>query len=270
MPEALELAMADLVFGPGFAPDDRGALRAWLDRNGVEEADACAILDEGAERLLVYRMLVRGTLREAVECAIPRTMARLGPVFDEYFDRYLAERAPRSRYLRDVTTELLDFCAPLWVSDDRVPAWAMELARHEAVQIAVASELARPLGTESGELALDAPLRFIEAIRLMRYDHAVHRLSDDVDDRTPPLAQPTTLLVYRSPEHEVRYLETSPLAALVLERLLAGEPLGAAIRAACAEAGHAVEASVLDGMARLLADLAARGALLGSLEAEEA
>lgn len=258
--------MAELVFGPGFAPSDAAARDAWLTRNGVGEADAQAIRDDGVERLFVYRELVRGTLREAVYAAIPRTMARLGPLFDEYFERYLAEVGPRSRYLRDVTTELLDFCAPLWASDPRVPPWAMELARHEAVQIVVASELARPPKHEPGELALDLPVRFVEAVRLMRYSHAVHRLSDDVLDRTPPLAEPTRLIVYRSPEHEVRYLETTALAADILERLLAREPLGAAIRGAC---GGTVGASVLEGTAILLADLAKRGVLLGALEAEE-
>ena len=66
-------------------------------------------------------------------------MARLGPLFDEWFDRFLAERGPRSHYLRDVTTELLDFLAPLAESDPRFPPWALDLARHEALDIVVGS-----------------------------------------------------------------------------------------------------------------------------------
>ncbi|MBK7580787.1 MAG: putative DNA-binding domain-containing protein [Myxococcales bacterium] len=269
MPEALELAMADLVFGPGFAPDDEAAIGNWLRTNGVGEDDARAIKEQGLERLLVYRTLVRGTLREALECAIPRTMARLGAVFDEYFDRYLAEVAPRSHYLRDVTPELLAFCQPLWPADPRVPAWSMDLARHESVQIDVASELARPLAHEPGELSLELPLRFIEAVRLMRYEYAVHRLNDDLDDRTPPAHEPTALLVYRSPEHEVRYLEQSPLAADILERLLAGQPLGNALQTACETRTIELDQKVVEGTATLLADLAERGALLGSRQMEE-
>ena len=84
-----------------------------------------------------------------------------------------------------------------------------------------------------------------------------------------PVAEPTALLVYRSPEHEVRYLETSALGADILERLLAREALGAAIRGACESSGLALETSVVDGTATLLADLAERGALLGSFDAEE-
>ncbi|MCC6669386.1 MAG: putative DNA-binding domain-containing protein [Polyangiaceae bacterium] len=263
MPEALEIAFAELALGPELSPDDPVAVRAWLDQSGVDREDAQAIVDAGVDRLFVYRTLIRTTLREAVECAIPRTAHRLGAVFDEYFARYLREVGPRSRFLRDVTTELLDFCAPLWAADRRVPPWAMDLARHEAVQVVVASELAGPGNANRQPLELELPVRFVEAVRLMRYDHAVHRLSDALQDRTPPVTEPTRLLVYRSPEHDVRYLELTPLAAAILERLLAGAPLGAAVVEACRAAGTPLGESVRSGTATLLADLAERGALLG-------
>lgn len=258
--------MAQLAFGPEISPNDGAAVRAWLHDCQVSDEDARAILDDGVERLFVYRNLIRSTLREAVGCAIPRTMERLGGVFDEYFSRYLRESGPSSRYLRDVTTQLLDYCAPHWADDPRVPAWAMDLARHEAVQIIVASERTRPPAREPGALDLEAPVRFIEATRLMRYSHAVQRLSDDLSDRTPPVAEATAILVYRSPDHDVRYLELSPLAAAVLERLLAQTPLQSAIVGACGDLGAALDDSVVQGTAALLADLAERGALLGALE----
>ncbi|MFO0570545.1 MAG: DUF2063 domain-containing protein [Polyangiaceae bacterium] len=270
MPAALERAMADLVFGPAFEPHDQAAVEAWLARAEVEADDRKAILDDGVERLLVYRALVRGTLREALECAIPRTMARLGPVFDEYFDRFLRERGPESRYLRLVTREYLDFVEPSWKSDARVPSYMKDLAEHEAVQIEIASRSARPDEQESAELDLDRPVAFIEAARLMRYGHAVHLLPDDTLDRTPPEAGPTALFVYRNPEHEVRYLELSPLAADILERLLAGHALGAALRGASGRTEGPLDPDVLSGTTQLLFDLAERGALLGAAPSEGA
>ena len=264
MQAALERAIHDLAFGPEVDADDADAVRAWLERNHVAAADADAIVGAGLERLLVYRRLLRANLYEAIEIAIPRVVARLGEVFDEYFDRFLAERGPRTHYLRDVTTELLDFCAAAWAADTRVPPYMMDLARHENVQIEIGAMQSRPVGEEPGELELEKPLRFIEAARVMRYGFAVHRLSEDSADRTEPEARTTALLVYRSPEHEVRYLELTPLAAAILERLLGGAPLGPGIQAACAAEGAAIGPDVLDGAARLLADLAERGALLGA------
>lgn len=260
MPEPLERALSDLAFGPALDPRDTAAVRAWLERNDVPTADARAIELSGVEPLLVYRTLVRNNLREALQATIPRTLARLGGVFEELFDAFLAERPPRTRYLRDLTPDFLDFSAPRFATDPRVPAWLIELGRHEAMQIEIGALEARDRA-EPTKLSLDAPLRFIEALRVARYDHAVHRLSDDPADRSEPAAEPTALLVYRGPEHEVRYLELTPLAADIIERLLVGASLGDAIQLACKQAGVPVDSKLLDATAHLLADLARRGAL---------
>jgi hypothetical protein len=62
----------------------------------------------------------------------------------------------------------------------------------------------------------------------------------------------------------VRYLELSALAAAILERLHAGrQTLRQAVTSACAAEGVAPDETVLSGAARVLADLAERGALLG-------
>jgi hypothetical protein len=255
--------MAELAFGPDRSWDDPTVLRAWLEQNEVPERDARAIERDGIEPLLVYRRLARANLREALGATIPRTVARLGSVFDEYFANYLDAHGPRTRYLRDVTPDFLEFCADAWASDPRVPGYVLDLARHEAVQIDVGARESRALEREPEELSLDAPVRFVEAVRLMRYDHAVHLLSEDEADRTAPVREPTALLVYRSPEHEVHYLELTPTAASILERLLAGDPLARSIQGAAEEAGTPLSQNLLEATARLLSDLAERGALLG-------
>jgi hypothetical protein len=141
----------------------------------------------------------------------------------------------------------------------------IELARHEAVQIEVgAARSGAPRAP--APLDLESPVQFIEAVRLMRYGWAVHLLSEDIDDRTVPDARRTDLLVYRSPEHEVRYLELTPLAAAIIERLLAGKSLGASIREACVACGAELDPAVIEGSARVLADLGERGALIGKRE----
>jgi len=256
---ALEDAMSELLLGPALGVGER---EAWLARHALPSEDRTA-LAANFERLLVYRSLVRNTLRGAIVLAMPRLVARLGALFDEYFERFLCERGPRTHYLRDVTSELIDFCAPLWARDTRVPPWALDLARHEALQIVVSSQREPVVPRELGELDLEQGLAFVEAARVARYGFAVHRLSSDDADRTAPEPLPTALFLYRDPEHDVRYLELSPLAASFVERLLAGVSLRDALLSACAELGQDPSAA-LAGTARLLADLAARGALLGA------
>jgi len=262
MQEALETAMAELVLGPELDLDDALAVEAWLGRHGVSEDDAEVLRAGELRRLAVYRGLVRGTLREAVQASIPLSMQRLGPIFDEYFDRFLRERGPRTHYLRDVTTELLAFCAPLFEADPRVPDFLLDLARHEALHIEISAAPPRAPALPGAALDLDAGLEFIEAARVVHYRHAVHRLGPEDASSVPERAD-THLFVYRSPEHEVRMLELTLLAAAILERLGAGASLRDALLDATRLHGASLDEALLTGTARVLADLADRGAILG-------
>jgi hypothetical protein len=259
MQQALENLFADLVLGP---PPSQGSLAELCRKHQVNDADSAA-LSQSFERLAVYRDLVRGNLREALGLAMPRSVARLGPLFDEYFDRFLCEQGPRTHYLRDVTPELLAFCRPLWASDARVPGYLYELGRHESLHIEVSALPSLPLGHVPAPLSLDLGVELSPALRLVHYDHAVHELPADEAHRSAPTQRAVSLLVYRSPEHEVRYLELTPLARGIVERLLAGDSLGTAVRAAAAAAGSALTEAVLAGAAKLLADLADRGVVRG-------
>lgn len=260
MQPALEQLFADLLLGEA-EPTPQDLARACVER-GISSADAATLL-ESFERLLVYRTLVRGNLREAVELSIPRSMARLGSLFDEYFQRFLQERAPRTHYLRDVTSELLAFCAPLWPEDARVPRYLQDLARHEALHIEVSALPSLPRGHVAGALELERGVALGAALKLVRYRHAVHELPESEDDRSEPVERDVALLVYRSPEHDVRYLELSPLASGILERLLAGDTLAGAVRGAADRVGSPLTEAVLAGAATLLADLATRGVVWG-------
>jgi hypothetical protein len=258
--QALESIFADLLLGP---PPSRSSLGELCRKYQVSTADSAA-LSESFERLAVYRELVRGNLREALGLSIPRSIARLGPLFDEYFDRFLCEQAPRTHYLRDVTPELLAFCAPLWADDARVPGYLYELALHESLHIEVSALPSLPRGHVPAPLSLERGVELSPALRLVHYRHAVHELPADEEDRTAPLERALSLLVYRSPEHEVRYLELTPLARGIVEALLLGDNLGTAVQGAAAAAGSPLTEAVLAGAAKLLADLAERGVVCGS------
>lgn len=268
-----------LATASGVAEDRAQAARLIDDVAAGAELDAAdrAFLEvQGPERLLVYRKLMRATLREAVEVALPRTVARLGSAFEVHFAQYCAG-GTGSHYLRDVAVEFLDFCAQRWQPPE-VPAYLLELGRLEAAQIEVAAaperrRLLRDADARSTEarpdvdgepLALHRGVAFAPSCRLLRFRHAVHELPEDVDDRRSPLARDTILFLYRSPEHEVRYLELSPVAAALMVRLLEGAPLSRGIADACATSGVPMDELTLAGAADVLADLARRGAILGA------
>lgn len=263
MQDALEAALAELTLGPAISAGDAGSIAAWLERHHVEGPDARA-LTRDFSRLLVYRRLVRATLRGALRATIPRTLARLGEGFEAWFAEFLSVSPPSTRYLRDVTPQFLRFALERWASAPDVPAYLADLARHEALQVEVASLLARPKGHVPAELALDRGVEFIDAVRLVHYTWAVHRLPEDEDGRLLPEQSAVSLLVYRSPEHEVRYLELGPFAAALLANLLHERlTLQAALIGAAERARLPLDEQLLTRAAKLLADLAERGALLG-------
>jgi hypothetical protein len=154
------------------------------------------------------------------------------------------------------------WAGPRWAADPEVPDYLGDLARHELTgfEVGSADDDRGPTGID---LELDATARFHASVRLARYDHAVHRLLADEDARDVPTREPTALLAYRDADHEVRYLELTPLAAAILDRLLLGETLRSAVVGAASARGEALGPEVLAGTARLLDDLAQRGALLG-------
>jgi hypothetical protein len=127
----------------------------------------------------------------------------------------------------------------------------------------VAASESRPRAAPPGDVTLDRPLTFADSARLVRYEWAVHELSADVLATDVPARREVDLLAYRDAEHKVRWLELSPLAAAIAHRLLAGERLEGAIGAACEE-HRTAPAAVATDIARLLADLAKRGVLLGA------
>ena len=263
MQRALEAAIAELTLGPAIDQHDAPAIAAWLARHEISGDDAAA-LTRDFPRLQVYRKLVRGNLQGALRATIPRTLARLGARFEPYFAAFLRDRPPHTHYLRDLTPSFLDFALERWASDADVPAYLSDLARHEALQVELASQLARPQGHVPAELALDAGVLLIDAARLVRYAWAVHLLSDDETNTELPEATPVCLLAYRSPEHDVRYLELGPFAAALLGGLLAQRlTLHAALDHAAQQVGLPLDDELLTRAARLLAELAERGALLG-------
>lgn len=263
--ERLHAMIADACFGDS-ASDVAGDLAAYLARHGIAKEDAEEIL-ASPRRLGLYRQLVRHNVVNVVATMLERTHARLDVhlpgAFDEAVSGFLAEHGPRTPHLRDVPGEFLAWAAPRWRKDERVPAWLPEYAEIELVDftMAVAPRPAPP--PPLAEVTADRALVFGDPRVIVHLEWAVH-LVPAGDLNAVPEKRPIHLLVYRDAQHCTRYLDLTPLASVILERLFAGCPLAQAMVEACESSGHALDDAVLAGAARLLADLGERGVLLGA------
>jgi hypothetical protein len=262
---AVERAIAEACLGARAGDAIAADLGAFLADHGASDDDIAAAATVPAG-LAVYRSLVRNGLSSVVLRMLPRTRARMNAAcagrFDLDFAKWVDALGPRTHYLRDVPAELLAWADPRWRSDEGVPGYLPDLAAFELAQFGVsASEAVAP--GEPGEVALERALAFSASARLLRLDWAVHELPAGEDARDEPARRTVRLLAYRDEEHTVRWLELTPLAARVIERLMTGEPLGAALAAACDELGASVAIAVTD-VAKMLGDLGQRGVILGA------
>jgi uncharacterized protein len=222
-------------------------------------ADAC--LDSGSEhegRLGLYRRLIQGNLAAVTRRLIPRTAAALdaavGGSYAAWFARFLAEAGPRTPYLRDVPVELVTWARPLWQATT-LPAFLGDLARYEIDLFELDAAPQGPAPPPLAEVALDRRLVFAAPRKLARFEHDVLELSPELPRRD------TWLLMHRDAEHAVHSTLLATSAALWIEQTLDGVPFGAAL-ARTADGATRSEAERLE-VARVLADLAAKGALLG-------
>jgi hypothetical protein len=164
--------------------------------------------------------------------------------------------------LRDVPAELVEWAGPIWRADESVPGYVPELAEHELATFWLASSDPAPAPSFEVGTAIDRPLVFATPLRFAHYRWAVQELiaPSELTRAKPPTRREVHLLGYRDPSHAPRWLELSPLAAAIVERLLRGEPLGAAVTVACTDRGASIDTVEL---ARMLSDFASRGILLG-------
>lgn len=240
-------------------------LRALLVRHGVEAEDVEALL-ASPRRLGLYRQLVRHNVFNVSTAMLDRTRARIESrapgAWGATFDAFLREAGPKTPHLRDVPSELLAFAAPRWRTDARLPRWIVDYAELELIDFTVGVAPRPSPPPPLAEVAPDRPLVFADPHALVRLGWAVHEV-DAGDVSAEPVERPTTLLVYRDAAHRTRFLDLTPAAAEILARLLAGATLAVAMTEAAAATGAALDADLLGGAARLLADLGERGVLLG-------
>lgn len=262
---ALHAMIADACFGDSEAALE-GDLAAYLAKHGVAAEDAEALL-ASPRRLGLYRQLVRHNVVHVIGVMLERTRARLEVHVPGELERsvagFLAEQGPRTPHLRDVPSEFLAWASPRWRNDARIPAWLADYAELELVDFTI-GVAPRPLPPgELADVTATRALVFADPRVIVRLEWAIHLMSAD-DVNAVPEKRAVDLLVYRDAQHCTRYLDLSPLAAVILARLFDGRPLAQAMVEACDASGHTLDDTVLAGAARLLADLGERGVLLGA------
>jgi hypothetical protein len=222
--------------------------------------DDLAALGGIRDRWLLYRHMVRARLRTMIESALKRTVPALGEgAWHGWFDRWLDEAPPRTRYIREIVPELVAYCLPRWESDTTIPAWVPELARLEAARWEVGYADA-PLPV-AGELSFEKTAVLTPHVRVLRASHAVHRTQASYE----PEPGAVHLVVYRRPDDRTAVWAVDDFTAALVEGLAPGNRnVTDTVKAAAAELDIPIDEKLVQRIGAVLAELVSRGILLGA------
>lgn len=214
------------------------------------------------ERWLLYRHMVRTRMRNMLATALKRTVASLGDeAWGRWYDRWLHEAPPRTRYIREIVPEFIAFALPRWAEDESIPGWVAELATLEATRWEVSS-LHAP-APEAGELAFEKVPVLSPAVRLLRVEHAVHRKR--TDDDAPPAQEPTHLCIYRTDDDRTAVWAIDDFAAALLEAFERGEEdVTTSVKRIAAARKLPIDDRLVQRLGTLLAEFVQRSILLGA------
>ncbi|MFB1486808.1 MULTISPECIES: DUF2063 domain-containing protein [unclassified Thiocapsa] len=219
-------------------------------------------------RMAIYRELVFNNVSALLAGNFP-VIHRILP--DAHWnglirDFFVRHRAKTPLFL-ELGQEFLDFLQTARTGDPRDPPFLLELAHYEWVELALQINDAEPDRTSidpTGDLIDGRPVVSPLAWNLS-YRFPVHRIGPDCQPDAPP-GELTHLVVYRTPDDDIAFLEINAVTQRLLILLEAETPQTGreVLLRIAAELGHPNPDQVIAFGAGLMEDLRTRGVLLGT------
>ncbi|RKT45464.1 DNA-binding domain-containing protein [Thiocapsa rosea] len=219
-------------------------------------------------RMAIYRDLVFNNVSALLAGNFP-VMRRI--LSDAHWDGLIRDffvhhRAKTPLFL-ELGQEFLDFLQSARADDPRDPPFLLELAHYEWVELALQISDVAPDRTRldpTGDLLEGRPVLSPLAWNLS-YRFPVHRIGPDCQPDAPPQV-PTHLVIYRTPDDAIAFLEINAVTQRLLILLEEETPQTGreVLGHIAAELGHSDPDQVIAFGAGLMEDLRTKGVLLGT------
>ncbi|MEF8982772.1 HvfC family RiPP maturation protein [Thiohalorhabdus sp.] len=239
------------------------ALTAFLrDPAGSERPQG---VDERGGR--VYRRLLYNNLQGFMASNFPVLRRILeGDRWNALVADFLAEHRAQTPYFLEIGREFLTYLAEVREPRADDPAFLLELAHYEWVELALAvdeAELPAQGVDPAGDLLAGRPVVSPLAWPL-QYAFPVHQIGPGFEPEAPP-QQPTFLVVYRDRFDAIGFLAVNAVTARLLELLQeeGDDPGEVLLRRIAGEIGHPDPDQVVAAGTDILADLQGRDILVG-------
>lgn len=220
-------------------------------------------------RMAIYRDLVVNNVSALLAGNFPVIRQILPDLhWDGLIRDFFARHRAKTPLFLELGQEFLDFLQGARANDPRDPPFLLELAHYEWVELALQISDAEPDWAcidPAGDLLAGRPVVSPLSWNLS-YGFPVHRIGPDCQPDAPP-AEPTHLVVYRTPGDDIAFLEINAVTQrlLILLQEETSPPTGhAALSRIAAELGHADPDQVIAFGVGLMEDLRTRGILLGT------
>lgn len=166
-----------------------------------------------AERMAVYEELFFNNLASLVSGAFPVLRGVLGGErWQRLLRTFFAEHRASTPYFLEISQEFIAWLQQGYRAEPDDPAFMLELAHYEWVELALdVSDAQLPA---QGWSPLAWPLAYRWPVQMIGADHCP----------TQPPAEPTCLLVWRDRQDQVRFMQLAPFAYQLALRLQTGEP----------------------------------------------
>lgn len=224
--------------------------------------------DMNAARVNVYRDLVFNNVSQLLSGTFPVLIRIIREQRWRLLVRgFLRDWRAQTPKFGEIAETFLDYLAtqPQVLREGEWPAFLLELAHYEWVEMVLQQSDAKALLPTDPALLLERPLQISPLAWPLAYEWPVHELDPDNQPATPP-DQPTFLLVRRAADWSVKFSELSSLAWRLLQRIDEFPALDGRrqLQALAVEAGVAATAAFMDNGSILLRQLHKDG-VLGSV-----
>ena len=219
-------------------------------------------------RMALYRELVFNNVASLLASTFPITRQILGDGrWEELVRGFLIHHRCTTPLFHELGQELLAYLQQVGADSGQDPPFLLELAHYEWVELALDISEEAPDTSRvdpNGDLLAGAPLVSPLAWPLS-YRFPVHRIGPAHQPAAPP-AEPTHLVVYRSRQERVEFLEINAVTQRLLQLLQEETPRTGreALTRIAEELRHPRPEQVLAAGHDLLLDLRGRNIVLGT------
>jgi hypothetical protein len=219
------------------------------------------------ERMAVYDEIVFNNLYESVSACFPVARKTVGKRnWLKLVKSFLKDYAADSPLFRKIPQEFITFLQQTnQASPQQRPIYLEALCHYEWIELYLST--LPSMTDEAVNIDADGDLAkhkivFTNAMLLLEYDYAVHKISPK---HKPDTKEPTQLLVYRNIDDDIKFIALNPMTFRLLT-LCQQESLTAeqALKLLAEELKHPQPALIMQFGLGILEDLRSQGVILGT------